>query len=65
MAVMELTAIRYRKLSDICADIGQVALASIAIPFFFDTFNPPVALLGAATAIMFWYASLLLLRTSS
>lgn len=56
---MELTRRQRMKIADICADIAQVSLASIAISFFLDTFDVPLALLGVGTPIGFWLLSLL------
>lgn len=55
---------QFQKLADISADIGQVALASIAIPFFLDSYHPLVALLGVAVSFTFWTLSLLLIKQS-
>ena len=51
-----------QKLADISADIGQVALASIVIPFFIDKYQPLVAFLGVIVAATFWILSLLLIQ---
>ena len=59
---MVLTDAQRKKLADICADIGQVALASIALPFLLEDFRPELVILGLANAIAFWYASLVLLK---
>jgi hypothetical protein len=55
---MELSFAQQTRLSTICADIAQVSLASIAIPFLLDEPAPALALLGVATSLMFWVFSL-------
>lgn len=42
------------KLSEICADISQVSLASVVIPFTFDKYNPELAVFGIIITFMFW-----------
>ncbi|MBU2592303.1 MAG: hypothetical protein ABH867_05220 [Patescibacteria group bacterium] len=59
---MKLVNARFNKLSDICADIGQVSLASVVIPFLVDGFNLRMAVLGLAVLFLFWLSSLLLAR---
>lgn len=53
---------KLNKLSDICADIAQIALASVIAPFLIDKFNPLMLLLGTGMAFVFWGASLILAR---
>lgn len=53
---------KLNKLSDICADIAQVAFASIVLPFLIDKFDLRMVLLGVITALTFWAASLILAR---
>ena len=57
--VMLLTSHQLEKLSDICADIGQVSLASVFVPYFLDTPQPSLALLGLAVSLVFWLFSLI------
>lgn len=54
--------VRLNKLSDICADIAQIALASVIAPFLIDKFNPPMLLLGVGMSFVFWGASLIFAR---
>lgn len=53
---------RLNRISSICADIAQVAMASIVIPFLIDKFDPVMLLLGLITAFIFWVFSLLAVR---
>ena len=62
---MDLAASRFNKLADICADIGQVSLASVVLPFLFDRFDLRVVILGLAVSFMFWLTSVLLARRES
>lgn len=51
---------RRSRLAGILQGIGQISLASIAIPFFLNSYEPRLAVLGLAFAIAFWYAALVL-----
>jgi len=51
------------KLSDISADIAQVCLASIVIPFLVDKYKPLLVIWGLSVSLVFWGISLLLLRS--
>ena len=55
---MLLPRYQFSRLSDFAADVAQVSLASIAIPFIIDDFRPAGILLGIGFAIFFWYLSL-------
>lgn len=55
---MKLTKARLKKLSDIFVDIAQVAFASLVIPFFVDTFDPKLLLLGVVISVGAWVLSL-------
>ncbi len=59
---MKLTSSQLKKLSDICADIAQIALGSVAIPFLLNEFQPVLALCGILLSLAFWYASLVLMK---
>ena len=59
MANFNLTQQQIDRVADIAADIGQVSLASIAIPFFLDEYRPLLALLGILAAIFFWTISVM------
>ncbi|HLD25732.1 MAG TPA: hypothetical protein VJC05_01655 [Candidatus Andersenbacteria bacterium] len=41
-------------LAQICAELGVVSVASIALPFLIDKYHPSLALLGISAAIFFW-----------
>lgn len=56
---MNATDARLNRLSGICADVAQVCLASIVIPFLFEKFDLIVLLWGSATTLTFWFLSLL------
>lgn len=53
---------RINRLSEICADIGQVCLASIVIPFLIDKDDSSMIILGLFSATGSWILSLLLVR---
>ncbi len=55
-----LTTGRRQRLADIMQDVGQVALASIAIPFLLEGYRLSVAAFGFGLAIAFWYIALVL-----
>ena len=59
---MGITEARLNRLSDICSDVAQLALASIVIPFIFDKFNMPMIILGLITSLSFWLLSYYLAR---
>lgn len=59
---MSLTKNQLAKLSDICADVGQVSLASVVIPFTLNQTRLWLVILGVALCILFWYISLRLLK---
>lgn len=50
----------YLKLSDICADIAQVSLASLAVPFIIGEKDWAFAASGLIIALIFWIFSLLI-----
>ena len=53
-----------KALSGICADIGQVLLASAVVPFIFgfDKISPPVLTSGLGGTLVFWLLSIILLK---
>lgn len=53
---------RLRKLSDNCADVAQVALGSVVVPFIFNQFDVIIALIGLTIALGFWVMSYFLAR---
>lgn len=59
---MEISERQLYKLADIFADMGQVVLASVAIPFLLGDFRPLVAVTGLGLSLALWYASLVSLR---
>lgn len=52
-----LTAEQIRKSADICADIGQVSLASIVVPFLLQNHDWRIAFGGFILACAAWTAS--------
>ncbi|MEK7499577.1 MAG: hypothetical protein AAB649_03150 [Patescibacteria group bacterium] len=59
---MILSRLQLRKISDICGDIAQVSLASIAVPYVINSQNTSLALLGFIITVAFWIFSLVLLN---
>lgn len=62
LKLMNLVDARFNKLSDICADIGQVSLGSVVIPFLVDEFEPLMVYWGLIISFTFWMLSFLLVR---
>ncbi len=56
------TNARLNRLSNICSDIAQIALASIVIPFLIDKFNPIMLVWGLVMTFTFWIFSILLAK---
>ncbi len=54
------TPSRRKTLVTILIEVGQVSLASIAVPVFFNVYDPLLALLGFGAAIAFWCVALVL-----
>jgi uncharacterized membrane protein (Fun14 family) len=52
---------RLNRLSDISADIGQIAVLSLVIPYI-DKFNIAMIVLGIIAASLFWWLSWYLAR---
>lgn len=48
---------QFKRLSDFFADIAQVSLASVAVPFLIDEFNLLRASLGIGFALFFYAMS--------
>ena len=48
---------QFRRISDFAADLAQVSVASIAIPYVLDTPQPMLAVLGIAVAVFFYAIS--------
>ena len=59
MIHLNLTPQQLERQADIAADIGQVSLASIAIPFFLSEHRPLLAMLGIVTALFLWTISVM------
>ena len=59
---IHLNDTQVKKLSDISADMAQVFVASVAIPYLLDSPRPMLACFGVALAIGFWSLSLQLLK---
>lgn len=59
---MKLSEEQLIKLSDISADLGVVAVASVALPALLDKFQIFPAILGLAIAIILLVTSLVILR---
>ena len=62
---MEFTSVEVHKMSNIAADIGQVALGSIVVPFFLQQFTPLYAILGLVLACVAWAGSIYLARMAN
>ena len=60
--LMQLSDHHYRNLAAICVDVAQVSLASIAVPFLVDKFEPALAFFGVVAAVTFWLLSFLALN---
>lgn len=54
----QLSNEQLNKLSDICSDLGVVAVASVFIPSLFDSFSGLAALMGMVLALLFFFISL-------
>lgn len=59
---MTFVEARFNRLSAICADIGQVCLASIVIPFVLEKYNPQMLTLGVILTGASWILSLILTK---
>lgn len=55
---MNLPAHQYERLADFFADVAQVSLASIAVPYLIDSFRPITACWGVAFTVFFWIMGL-------
>ena len=55
---MEIGIDFYKKLSDICADIGQVCFASLVVPLIGQSLDTNLAVSGLLLAVIFWAFSL-------
>lgn len=53
-----LSEAQLNRLSEICADISQITLASIVIPFALDKYNLVLLVWGLTIALTFWVLSL-------
>lgn len=62
---MRFTHAQRRRFADICADAGQVFLASIVLPFLVDKPNILLAIFGFASMLAFWSLSFLFTPTQS
>lgn len=61
-AFPELSKRQLEKLSDISADIGLVALASVVLPAVLDRFNLTLATVGTTITVGSWIYSVWLRR---
>ena len=52
-----------KMLATLCANMAEVSMASVALPYFLDKFDIRLALLGVMGAFAFSIASLLLLKS--
>lgn len=48
----------YQKLSDICADIGQICFATLVVPLINQKLETNLAISGLLLAMIFWATSL-------
>jgi hypothetical protein len=62
---MTLTPDQIRKLADICADIGQVCLGGIVVPFLLQIYDIRIALIGLIIACAAWFSSVYLIKKES
>jgi len=53
---------RINRISEICADTGQVCLGSVVIPFLINEFDIIILLFGLMFSFIFWTGSVLLVR---
>lgn len=60
---MSIYNARISRISEIFMDIGQVCLASIALPFLINKSDIIKALSGLIFSFIFWAVSVLLVRT--
>ena len=52
----------YIKLSDICADIGQVCLATLVVPYIINNVKWWFAIEGISLSLVFWAISLIITK---
>lgn len=57
---LKLSDSQLSTLSDICLEIGAIALASVVLPAVLDTFRPLPAIFGFLTSLIFWTISIIL-----
>lgn len=62
---LSLTPDQIRKMSDICADIAQVSLGAIVIPFLFQTSDWRFALGGFILSCTGWFGSIYFIKKAS
>lgn len=62
MSVPNLNEKQLDRLSEIYMGIGLVAIASLAIPALIDRFNSNMLILSSVISILFWMASLYILK---
>ena len=55
---MKFSHTQVAKLSDISADVAQVILASIVIPFAIDKFDQIMLIWGLVVCVLFWVLSI-------
>lgn len=55
---MKFSLDQVKKLSDICADISQVFLGTIVVPFFIDKVDLQMLALGSIASLSFWFLSI-------
>lgn len=58
--LVKLNRNQIHKLSDICSDVGLIALATIVLPAVFDKIDENKIVLGSLVVIGCWVVSLLL-----
>lgn len=63
LTLMELTRDQIKMLATLSANMAQVSIASIVIPYFLDTFDILLASLGLTGALFFSAASVYLLKS--
>lgn len=61
---MTLPGHQYQRIADFFADVAQISIASMFVPYVLDDFRPVTALWGMAFAIFFWSMSLFFNRNA-
>lgn len=60
---MQFNQSQLQMLATLSADMAQVSLASVALPYFLDSYTPALALLGVLVGILFGAVSVAILSS--